>query len=133
MAAQDLPAPADLLDGKVAFVADHARIDRTHAVFSGCATLLTAARCERRVARKDAFYGIIEAYAKQGVALDVAVTNLIAVMNAEASAYAPGEGDGKGSGRLFKIPLFCRELMPYLKAAGLIPEAIRPTPKAGGK
>jgi hypothetical protein len=119
IADQNLPAPADLLDGKIVFVADHTRIDRTHAIFSGCATLLTSARCERRVERKDRFYAIIEAYVRSGVALDVAAANLQIVCAAPAANYAKGEGDGGPNGFLFKQPTFFKEFAPFMYAAGI--------------
>lgn len=127
VAEQDLPAPADLLDGRTTFVPDHSRVDRTHAVFSGCATLLTAARCDRRVARKDAFYAIVEAYAKAGVALDVAAASLQVVCSAPAKSYAKGEGDGGNGGFLFKQPTFARAFAQYMHAAGVIGKASRST------
>lgn len=47
----DLPDPADVLDGKVKFVAEETRMDRTLATLSACSALVHPAKAEKREER----------------------------------------------------------------------------------
>lgn len=69
----DLPDPADLLDGKVSFKPNPARIDRTAAVLSACTALMTSLpEGALRDARKPAVWGLVQEVAK--TAMDLTVT-----------------------------------------------------------
>lgn len=69
----DLPDPADLLDGRVQFRPNPARIDRTAAVLSACTALMTSMPDgQHRDARKPAVWGLIQEVAK--TAMDLTVT-----------------------------------------------------------
>lgn len=67
----DLPDPADVLDGRVAFSHDPARVDRTSAVFSGCVALVSDVRSARRVERVRALWELVAAHGRGGRDLDL--------------------------------------------------------------
>lgn len=69
--AQDLPDPADLLDGRTAFAHAPARLDRTAAMLQACAALVTSPNCARRDDRVRAFWRLLGDL--QGVAIDLCV------------------------------------------------------------
>lgn len=55
----DLPDPADLLDGKVKFQHDARRLDRTFAVLTSCAALVTPTGAAKRKDRAAAMWDIL--------------------------------------------------------------------------
>lgn len=57
---QDLPNPADVLDGKVKFTHNPSRLDRTFAVLESCHTLVSQQNCERRELRAKALWKLID-------------------------------------------------------------------------
>lgn len=58
-AAADLPDPEDLLDGKIKFEHDPRRLDRTCAVYSSCAALLSSPAAAKRDARAKAMWNLM--------------------------------------------------------------------------
>jgi hypothetical protein len=56
MKQQDLPDPAEFLDGKVSFEHSVKRLDRTQALLSACAALLVPETCTRRKERAAALW-----------------------------------------------------------------------------
>jgi MoxR-like ATPase len=67
----DLPDPAGVLDGRVAFVHDPARVDRTSAVFAGCVALVSDVRSDRRKERVRALWELIAEHGRRGRDLDL--------------------------------------------------------------
>lgn len=59
MEEQDLPNPADLLDGKVKWEHDRKRLDRTAAVLSSCAALLTPEQSHDRKKRAERMWDVL--------------------------------------------------------------------------
>jgi len=74
----DLPAPADVLDGKETFKHDSRRLDRTLAVLGACAALVIPAACPHRKERTEAFWRLVAPVIKD--APDLAVGAGRAVM-----------------------------------------------------
>jgi len=72
--AADLPEPADVLDGKVAFSHDPKRIDRTEAVLAACAALVVPKDSAKRNERAGALWKIFETVAEDAV--DVALPSM---------------------------------------------------------
>lgn len=58
-ATADLPDPMDLLDGKVEFSHDPARLDRTMAILSSCAALVSPSACEHREQRARTLWSLL--------------------------------------------------------------------------
>jgi MoxR-like ATPase len=103
----DLPDPADVLDGKVSFKPD-ARLDRTLAVFSACAALVTAPKVDKKIDRVKKLWTLLGDQAK--VAVDVIVPAARTLVRAKLSAgVAPVEAR----------PVLLK-LEPVLRAAGLL-------------
>ncbi len=71
MQAQDLPEPADLLDGNVDWSHDPARMDRTMAVLSSCVGLVIPPQAAKRKARAEALWKLLGTIADQ--AKDLAI------------------------------------------------------------
>lgn len=59
MEEQDLPNPADLLDGKVKWEHDKKRLDRTAAVLSSCAALITPEQAHDRKKRAERMWDVL--------------------------------------------------------------------------
>lgn len=60
----DLPAPVDLLDGKVKFVHDERRPDRTLAVLGACAALVVPEKADKRKDRMARFWQLLHSISK---------------------------------------------------------------------
>lgn len=108
----DLPEPADVLDGKVTFKHDHRRLDRSMAVLSACAALVSPEKAKDRDARANKLWGLIGEVAKD--AADVAIPA------ARALRYAQPPLVGT------KYPTATQVLSkvwPTLQAAGLSPSS----------
>ncbi len=73
----DLPAPADVLDGKESFKHDPLRLDRTLAVLGACAALIIPATCTRREERTKAFWRLVEPVAKDAADLTVGAARAV--------------------------------------------------------
>lgn len=106
----DLPDPVALLDGKVKFVHEPARPDRTMATLSGCAAVLLNPTCDARPQRAERACGLILDCMKQGAA-DMAVLAMQSLL------------DGKTHRPVFMTaPSFVKALAamaPYTRAAGM--------------
>lgn len=115
MQEQDLPDPADLLDGKggVSFKHNPQRIDRTVAVLGACAALVTPKTADKRKDRSEALWGILDAMASGAKSdLDIIVPSVHAMIDAD----------------LHTMPAASRPLsrvQPVLRAAGITPGARR--------
>lgn len=71
---QDLPDAAQLLDGKVTFTHDKARLDRTVAVLNACVTLVSPVSAPMREGRTIAFWKMIAAlFADTSVSQDLII------------------------------------------------------------
>lgn len=75
----DLPDPVALLDGKVKFLHDATRGDRTLATMSGCAAVLLNAVCDNRPARAEAMAKLVLGCIEGGAA-DFAILGMNAVL-----------------------------------------------------
>jgi MoxR-like ATPase len=69
-----LPDPEMLLDGRIAWTHEPHRLDRTDAVMAACAALVRSDRCERREARVEALWGIIDRIVTDASVYDLVVT-----------------------------------------------------------
>jgi MoxR-like ATPase len=69
----DLPDPADVLDGKVRFKHSGKRIDRTAAVLTSCAALVTPKAAKDRDTRSIAMWELCNTIAEQKADLDILV------------------------------------------------------------
>jgi hypothetical protein len=78
----DLPDPAKLLDGEEKWAPDK-RLDRTLAVLSSCAALVTPRESEKRKDRAEALWGLMGNVAKD--APDVALPSMKALVKAKLS------------------------------------------------
>lgn len=65
MTSFDLPDPADLLDGRVAFRHDQRRLDHTMAVLSACAALVSPKGAARRCERSAALWRLLRSIMKK--------------------------------------------------------------------
>jgi MoxR-like ATPase len=83
---QDLPNPADLLDGKEHFSHSSKRPDRTAAVLNACAALVTPMGSTKRSERADALWSLIEKEAKGKADLDLFVPCVFALIDANLHA-----------------------------------------------
>ena len=107
----DLPDPADVLDGKVAWRHDDRRVDRTYAVLGACAALLTpdpgqdVSQIERRLARAEACWKLIGSVAKS--VADAAVSPARALIDA-----------GLTTKTVSKSAHVLSDLLPFLTQAG---------------
>lgn len=110
---QDLPDPAQLLDGKEHFKHNAHRIDRTVAVLSACTALVTPKAAEKRRERTAALWGILHAMCEGSKAdLDIVVPSAHALVDADLHAMP------EASKPLAKV-------QPILKAANITPGARR--------
>lgn len=85
----DLPDPAQLLDGKIQWEHDKKRLDRTSAVMSACAALVTPASADKREARVDAFWLLAGRVAQDGSGLDVLVPPVAAAVQSGLHVARP--------------------------------------------
>jgi hypothetical protein len=76
----DLPEPSDVLDGKVEFKHDPERLDRTDAVLSACAGLVTPKKAEKRKDRSKALWGLMATIMED--AKDIVVPAMTAMVRA---------------------------------------------------
>jgi MoxR-like ATPase len=76
----DLPDPAALLDGAVTFAPDPRRLDRTEAVLSACAALVTPGKADKRQARASSLWTLCTLVA--GQAKDAVIPAAIALCRA---------------------------------------------------
>lgn len=84
---QDLPNPADLLDGREKFTHSAARLDRTAAVLQSCTALITPTSAPRRKERAEAFWTrVLEPLATSKTDLDVLVPSIEAMIKAALHA-----------------------------------------------
>jgi MoxR-like ATPase len=81
-AALDLPDPSDVLDGKVAFRPDTARLDRTMVTLNACAALVTPKDAEKRDARETVLWSLIKANMAQA---DIAFSAVLALVRARVA------------------------------------------------
>jgi MoxR-like ATPase len=102
----DLPDPADVLDGKVTFKHDPKRLDRTVAVFSGCAALVTSPSAAKRDIRAATLWKLMTPII--GDAADVIVPAARALVRAKLQTFPEARSI------LLKI-------QPVLQAAGITP------------
>jgi MoxR-like ATPase len=70
---QDMPNPADVLDGKVGFVHASSRLDRTAALLNGCAAVVTPKDAPKRAPRVEALWELLAKIAEQRADQDVLV------------------------------------------------------------
>lgn len=80
---QDLPDPAELLDGKVQFKHDSKRLDRTIAVIGSCTATVTPKTAEKRKARAGAFWTLLDDLTKSKNDLDVFVAPVEALITSD--------------------------------------------------
>lgn len=102
---QDLPDPAEVLDGQISFKHDRKRIDRTWAVLSACTTLVTPTTCENRDDRAGVMWEILEDVADD--ASDLVAAPCRAMLKS---------GLSKGQKKAFKV---LQKIAPMLDAAGI--------------
>ena len=60
LAEADLPDPADVLDGKVAFKHDESRLDRSAMILQSCAAFVSSESCKKRTPRAEKLWSILE-------------------------------------------------------------------------
>jgi len=82
-ASQDLPDPAQLLDGAVKWKHDARRLDRTQAVLSACVALVTPATAHDRLPRAKVLWSLLSEVMKD--AKDVCVPAMTALVRAKLS------------------------------------------------
>lgn len=104
---QDLADPARVLDGKDKFTHSASRIDRTAALLSGCAALVTPAGATKRKERTEAMWGLVSDLVSSKSDLDVMVPPVQALVEAKLHA---------GGGTATKV---LATLQPLLKAGGV--------------
>lgn len=80
----DLPDPAAVLDGKEHFTHEPARLDRTVAVLSACAALVTPPKSEKRKERTANLWQLLGAVAED--AKDIVIPPMTALVTAGLSA-----------------------------------------------
>ncbi len=86
-AKQDLPNPADILDGRVRFVHSSSRLDRTYAVLQACTALVTPKEAQRRDERAIALWSeVLEPLVLAKADLDVLVPSVEALIAAGLQA-----------------------------------------------
>jgi MoxR-like ATPase len=100
----DLPDPADLLDGKVEFTHSPKRLDRTIAVLSSCAALVTSAKAAKQADRTAALWKLSQPIVKD--AADVTVPMARSLVKAKLSKFPEAR------------PVLLK-LQPILAAAGI--------------
>jgi len=105
----DLPNPADLLDGLATFQHNPARLDRTAAVLTSCTSLVVREGCEKRKERADALWGIHQLLADDAV--DIALGSVVAMCNARLML---------GSRVAYKV---LAKMEPVMTAAGITPQS----------
>lgn len=105
----DLPDPEALLDGKVTFKHDPARLDRTAAVLASCTSMVVRPDCPNRPARAEAMWGIHKGLTDE--ATDLALSSVVALTKARLVL-----GSKTAYGVLAKMEV-------VLTAAGVVPEA----------
>jgi MoxR-like ATPase len=103
---QDLPNPADVLDGKEKFKHDGKRLDRTSAVLSSCAALVAPPTCIKRIDRANMLWTIMSEVAKD--AADVIVPAAQVLVRSKLSGKSVSAA----------TPVLVK-LAPILSAAGI--------------
>jgi len=102
----DLPDPADVLDGKVKYKHDGRRLDRSVAVLSGCAALVTPPTAPRRTERTAKLWEIIGEVTEESADIGVQAARVLVKHKLATMAEA-------------RKPLI--KLQPVLAAAGIRP------------
>ncbi len=102
----DLPSPKDVLDGKVKFVHDPHRLDRTAAVLSSCAAYVAPKTCDKRKERAARLWELLGQKALLEDAMDVGFSAAKHLVLAKLIAIKEAE------------PVL-RKMLPILKAAGV--------------
>lgn len=77
----DLPDPEQLLDGKVHYSPDAARLDRTVAVLSSAASTVKASPAEKKKSRAEALWALISVVSKE--AKDIVIPAAATLINAK--------------------------------------------------
>lgn len=108
--AADLPDPAEVLDGKVKFTHDKARLDRTAAVLNSCVALIAPAGAAKRDVRAENFWKLVLELMEERSAMDILVPPTYELVKVGL------HGKKGGADYLSKI-------QPLLKAAGIKPGA----------
>jgi MoxR-like ATPase len=110
----NLPDPADLLDGRAKFEHDVRRLDRTLAVLSACASLVSPAKAVNRKARAVALWKLIDDVLKD--AGDVAIPAARVLVQSQPPLFAPFVPEA--SKTLVKMS-------EMLRAAGIVAPGVR--------
>lgn len=105
MTSQDLPDPARLLDGKITFKHEAARVDRTFAVLQACAALVCPRQAQRRTERANVLWELLQELAGSKADTDIIVPTATAMI----------EADLHGSKQSIKV---LAVVNPILRAAG---------------
>lgn len=105
---QDLPDPSEVLDGKVGFQHNPARLDRTVALLGACTTLVSPPNAQKRNPRATALWQLLENLTERKADLDILVPSVTALIEADLHAIK------EASKTLAKVN-------PVLKAAGITP------------
>ncbi len=112
MKEQDMPDPADVLDGRVEFKHNKSRLDRTVAVLGACVTLVAPPAAAKRAARSSALWGLLEHMTDSKADLDLLVPPVHALIEADLHSLKDA------AKTLAKV-------QPVLKAAGITPKRSR--------
>lgn len=105
--AQDLPDPAELLDGKVDFKHNAKRLDRTVAVLSACVALVAPKQAAKRSERAESLWKLMGTMCEKADN-DVLVPPIYAMIESELHANKAAS------------PVLAK-INPILKAAGITP------------
>lgn len=108
MEKQDLPDPAELLDGNEKFKHNPQRVDRTIAVLSACTALVTPANAKLRSQRCSALWGLLQDMTENKADHDIIVPSVHALI-------------GSGQHTMKESAKVLAKLNPVLKAAGVTP------------
>lgn len=79
---QDLPDPAQVLDGKLTFKHQSSRLDRTVALLSACVALVTPTGAAKRSARNKVLWHLLEELCKDKTDLDILIPSVSALIDA---------------------------------------------------
>jgi ATPase family associated with various cellular activities (AAA) len=108
----DLPDPAEVLDGKVAFKHDERRLDRSLALLSACAALVVPDKAANRAVRAGACWRLVNDIST--TTSDIAIPAARALVANKILSAVVGDAAWKTTGR----PALAR-LEPILAQAGL--------------
>lgn len=109
----DLPNPADVLDGKVAFKHDPRRLDRTAAVLGSCHALVVPEKADKRKERAQKLWSILADKKLLDESMDVAFGSVRALVQAKLHTFKQAY-DVLG------------KMLPLLKAAGIQYDSSKP-------